>query len=516
MFWRFSFGSINYVDELLSKDNVTFQSLIEADDCTVEDIVNEVKGYNRKLLNLITNRETITLLLRSLLEPAEAAQDAAESENLLKAKYTQVACELLCSENQEICDLVSKDAELMGLLCSFLEREPPLPNGLAGYFGRIFCTILFKSAPDVMQHLQDNPMVLRNLLKHSGSSSLAEVIIRIAASDEPWVAETDLVEALLDKLGPNHSADEQVRAAEVLCGINTDIFHFANPVKQKLYSVENIEKLCVCAFGSTDKIMVPAVMVFTNLLVGVGPASDHGVAPAEGPDPSSEAFRGPVVEAVLNNAGSMVSLLDVEDPEQAQEMPYGIVRPVFGIPRLRVIELLRVILWVAGAEVQEALVSSRALPKCLELFLRYPFNNLLHSSVEGLVTYSLEATPKLAESLVFNFDLPTFVATAEKEVTPEPLPNAEREPRPLRAGYIGHLTRIANKLLDQAKKDPSVDDALRANEKWAHYVQTTLDECNKSGDIFAWDCGRPEQEPSLDGGGMVPSLDGGVGMVQLM
>eukprot|EP00191_Tetraselmis_sp_GSL018_P007983 CAMPEP_0177603502 /NCGR_PEP_ID=MMETSP0419_2-20121207/15551_1 /TAXON_ID=582737 /ORGANISM="Tetraselmis sp., Strain GSL018" /LENGTH=505 /DNA_ID=CAMNT_0019097287 /DNA_START=213 /DNA_END=1731 /DNA_ORIENTATION=- len=505
MFWRFSFGSINYVDELLSKDNVTFQSLIEADDCTVEDIVNEVKGYNRKLLNLITNRETITLLLRSLLEPAEAAQDAAESENLLKAKYTQVACELLCSENQEICDLVSKDAELIAapqrtrrVLWPDLLHDP------------------LQDAPDVMQHLQDNPMVLRNLLKHSGSSSLAEVIIRIAASDEPWVAETDLVEALLDKLGPNHSADEQVRAAEVLCGINTDIFHFANPVKQKLYSVENIEKLCVCAFGSTDKIMVPAVMVFTNLLVGVGPASDHGVAPAEGPDPSSEAFRGPVVEAVLNNAGSMVSLLDVEDPEQAQEMPYGIVRPVFGIPRLRVIELLRVILWVAGAEVQEALVSSRALPKCLELFLRYPFNNLLHSSVEGLVTYSLEATPKLAESLVFNFDLPTFVATAEKEVTPEPLPNAEREPRPLRAGYIGHLTRIANKLLDQAKKDPSVDDALRANEKWAHYVQTTLDECNKSGDIFAWDCGRPEQEPSLDGGGMVPSLDGGVGMVQLM
>lgn len=48
----------------------------------------------------------------------------------------------------------------------------------------------------------------------------------------------------------------QLKAAEVLCGINTDIYEFKNLVKQKLYDKGNIQLLCRCAFEVTDKIMV--------------------------------------------------------------------------------------------------------------------------------------------------------------------------------------------------------------------------------------------------------------------
>jgi hypothetical protein len=43
---------------------MTFRALVEAEECTVEDIVQEVKARNHKLLNLITEQETITSMLR--------------------------------------------------------------------------------------------------------------------------------------------------------------------------------------------------------------------------------------------------------------------------------------------------------------------------------------------------------------------------------------------------------------------------------------------------------------------
>lgn len=143
-------------------------------------------------------------------------------------------------------------------------------------------------------------------------------------------------------------------------------------------------------------------MVFTNLLVGVGRCGDGEEGRGgEGRLQGVEPYRAIVFEVVLQHASSIVSLLDVEGQVAVQEMPYGVIRPPFGISRLRVVELLRVLLWIAGSEVEEALITSKALPKCLQTFLRYPFNNLLHSSVEGLVTFALDdSTPKLAEHLV--------------------------------------------------------------------------------------------------------------------
>jgi len=481
------------VDELLNKDGVTFEALVHSDECTVEDIVQEVKARNHKLLNLITDRATIERLLSSILEPSTAPSSDSDTEGLLQAKYSRVACEIFCCESQEICETIVKDPDLMHMLFSFVEHDEPLHHGLAGYFGRVVCSLLYKSGPETLQYMRSNPHVLQNLLKHTSSSSVGEIIIRVAASDEEWVAETSLVESLLMKLGSSETSDVQVKAAEVLCGINTDIFQFNNPVKQKLYARSNIERLCSCAFGSADRIMVPAIMVFTNLLVGVGQVGegDDDLLPGA----TLESFRSTVFEVVLHHMQRIVALLDIVDNTRVQEMPYGVIRPTFGISRLRVVELLRVLLWIARGEVEEALISSRALCKCLDTFVKYPFNNLLHSSVEGLVTLALDdGTPALTKHLVDDFDLASFVARAPIDVTPEPLPDSSRTAQTLRAGYVGHLTRIANKLLDQGSKREDIQKTLDANPAWKTFVDTTLQTCNRNDDIENWECGRPAQE----------------------
>eukprot|EP00951_Prasinocladus_malaysianus_P030905 scaffold293613_cov47-Prasinocladus_malaysianus.AAC.1 len=96
---------------------------------------------------------------------------------------------------------------------------------------------------------------------------------------------------------------------------------------------------------------------------------------------------------------------------------------------------------------------------------------------------------------VHEFDLATFVAEAPITVTPEPLPRATgQDTRPLRAGYAGHLIRIANKLQERARRDPAVAEKLDANEKWLEFARTTLEECNRNDDIEGWECGRPSQD----------------------
>lgn len=40
------------LQELLNKEGITFKVLVESEECTVEDIVQEVKARNHKLLSL--------------------------------------------------------------------------------------------------------------------------------------------------------------------------------------------------------------------------------------------------------------------------------------------------------------------------------------------------------------------------------------------------------------------------------------------------------------------------------
>lgn len=128
-----------------------------------------------------------------------------------------MASEVFCCESQEICDAIAQDNELMSLLFSFVEKSQPLHNGLAGYFGRVVCSLLYKSGPATLKYLKDNTDVMQNLLNHASSSSVGEIIIRVAASDEEWVANTNLVEELLKKLSPDRPADEQVASCHLCC-----------------------------------------------------------------------------------------------------------------------------------------------------------------------------------------------------------------------------------------------------------------------------------------------------------
>ena len=52
---------------------------------------------------------------------------------------------------------------------------------------------------------------------------------------------------------------------------------------------------------------------------------------------------------------------------------------------------------------------------------------------------------------------------------------------PIRAGYMGHLTQVANKLQEVVRLRPEVRSLLEGNEEWQQYAATALRERNEVG-----------------------------------
>jgi len=72
----------------------------------------------------------------------------------------------------------------------------------------------------------------------------------------------------------------------------------------------------------------------------------------------------------------------------------------------------------------------------------------------------------------------------------------------LKAGYIGHLTIMANHILEISRKADPIRGLLSLHAGWQTYQSETLNERNEREDVTKWGCGRPTigtQVPSEEG-----------------
>lgn len=199
-----------------------------------------------------------------------------------------------------------------------------------------------------------------------------------------------------------------------------------------------------------------------------------------------------------------------------QQTPYGMLSPPLGRARLRIVELLAALLRVGDAAVDAALIAAATLPLVQELFASYPFNNLLHHQMYALVLAVLRrGSPVMLGHLVNDCQLVEWLLHLPHEVTPTPPQPASGDgdgssrPTPaaatvatssskgaLRAGYLGHVTRMGVLLQEAGSQAREVSDLLAARPEWPG-LQQRLAEVLALEDVTRWACGRP---PNLDGG----------------
>ena len=206
------------------------------------------------------------------------------------------------------------------------------------------------------------------------------------------------------------------------------------------------------------------------------------------------------------------------DAEGEQHTPYGILAPPLGLTRIKAVALLVALLRSGRAAAVAGVVRAGAIGRCLALFEWYPFNNLLHHHVTALLLAALDvamasqeeeeeeeeedgeegsgeaggavssapargadADPGSPAGLLHHVlhvaSLPRWLARLPVEVRPIPLPGDEAAAAvrpPLRAGYLGHVTHLGNRLLALASSSRAVADALADDPDWAAWADGDL------------------------------------------
>uniref|UniRef100_A0A7I4DLV2 Uncharacterized protein n=1 Tax=Physcomitrium patens TaxID=3218 RepID=A0A7I4DLV2_PHYPA len=506
MFWRVpGLSTTSPVESVLDKDVYTLEELLDED-----EIIQECKALNSRLINFLRGKSQVQALLRYVVEEPPKDPDSKS-----QFKFPFIACEIFTCEIDVIFKTLVEDEELMNYLFSFLEPDRPHGTLLAGYFSKVVICLLIRKTIPVMRYLQAYQEVFKKLVDLIDITSIMEVLVRLVGADEhiyavhvdssQWLADTDLLEMLVDKLSPQHSSEVHANTAETLSAI-TRIAPSA--LASKLSSPKFVGRLFhhVLEDPESKSTLVHSLSVCISLLDPKRAASVAAAGAARGqhltePVPTANPET---VEGMLQRLGDLLEVLDVSKDEKMLPTTYGRLQPPLGIHRLKIVEFIAVLLRADSGGVRHELVNSGAIQLVLKLFFDYPFNNMLHHHVESIVTSCLESNnQKLIDHLFQDCKfLDKLLAVDENPYAPDsheaPKPAVSKSPT--RIGNMGHLTRLANRINQASTSNANIQGHVQVNSKWSSWVSNVLQQRNLIENVFQWSCGRPTavQDRPLD------------------
>ncbi|XP_031208643.1 serine/threonine-protein phosphatase 6 regulatory subunit 2 isoform X7 [Mastomys coucha] len=218
MFWKFDLNTTSHIDKLLDKEHVTLQELMDED-----DILQECKAQNQKLLDFLCRQQCMEELVNLITQ--DPPQDMEEK---VRFKYPNTACELLTCDVPQISDRLGEDESLLSLLYDFLDQEPPLNPLLASFFSKTIGNLIARKTEQVIMFLKKKNKFISLILKHIGTSALMDLLLRLVSCVEPvglrqevlhWLNEEKIIQRLVELIHPHQDEDRQSNASQALCDI---------------------------------------------------------------------------------------------------------------------------------------------------------------------------------------------------------------------------------------------------------------------------------------------------------
>lgn len=434
-------------------------------------------------------------------------EPSVEADARRRFKYPFVSCEIFCCEVEGIYNTLLESDALMEKLFSILHQERPLNSMLAGYFARVMGSLLLRRCTEVMEHIEHHAELLVALVHHIDTTSIAEVLARLVGADDPrgypkvstlqWLSGTDILGLLIASLGPETPAEGQANAAEVLAAVARSS---GSPLTQSMASSDFMERLVNSALAphNDGQAATHALNLCIALLEPLPTAEPPIGYPAGYPSIQNgianevhEKLREEAIRCMAAAASRLVALLD-DDKSLLGELStsYGMTRRTVGQLRLKAVDLIAALLRTSYPEAETSIMKTDAIQRSMQLFLQHPFHNALHSGVAALLTAFEPGTDDLKQYLLHEAHLVDWLVSAPEEIQSEDGDNQSNR-RPLRAGYCGHLTQIANRLNQQADVSPLVKSYLQEHKSWQSFVKDRLEPRNRVESVFAWQCGRP-------------------------
>ncbi|KAJ9555612.1 hypothetical protein OSB04_010226 [Centaurea solstitialis] len=539
MFWKLtSLSASSPVESILDKENFTLEELLDE-----EDIIQECKALNSRLINFLRDRVQVEQLLRYVIE--EPPKDADSKRTF---KFPFMACEIFTCEIDVIFKTLVEEGELMDLLFSFLEPSHPHSALLAGYFSKVVICLMLRKTVPLMNYVQAHQNVFQQLVDLIGITSIMEVLVRLVGADDhiypnstdvmQWLANSNLLEMIVDKLSPSSPPEVHANAAETLCTISRNA---PSPLASKLssssfvtrifgHALEDshsksglVHSLSVCICLLDPKRSLPSLLFH----------SFRGQHVYESPVQVNQETVG----AMLPKLGDLLILLNVSLDEKILPTTYGQLKPPLGKHRLKgttvlvaiikvvnvttekavrlqcisarlpallvdfhhndlIVEFIAVLLKTGNEIAEKELISSGTIQRVLDLFFEYPYNNALHHHVESIILSCLESKNNtiidhlflecgLIKKILQTDRSPVLSGEADQPTLPAAGRNAPR------VGNLGHVTRIANKIIQLGNSDSRIQTHIQESSEWSEWQTTVLQERNLLENVYRWACGRP-------------------------
>ncbi|KAG7653485.1 SIT4 phosphatase-associated protein family [Arabidopsis suecica] len=498
MFWKLtSLSASSPVETILDKENFTLEELLDE-----EEIIQECKALNSRLINFLREKAQVEQLLRYIVE--EPPQDA-DSKRAFKFPF--ISCEIFTCEIDVILKTLVEDEELMDLLFSFLEPNRPHSALLAGYFSKVVICLMIRKTAALMNYVKGHQNVFCQLVDLIGITSIMEVLVRLVGADDhvypnfldvmQWLADSNLLEMIVDKLKPSSPPEVQANAAETLCAISRNA---PSALATQLSSPGYVAKIFGHALedSHSKSSLVHSLSVCTSLLDPRRSAvsssmfnSYRGQHMFESPVPVSPETIG----AMLPKLNDLLMLLTVASDSTVLPTTYGELRPPLGKHRLKIVEFIAVLLKTGSETAQKELVSSGTIKRTLDLFFEYPFNNALHHQVESIILSCLENKSDLmVNHILRDCDLIGKFLSSDRDSNlsgdsqPTVAASGKKSPR---VGYVGHITRISNKIGQLSNSNGQIKAYLQGNSEWNEWQGSVLQERNTVENVNRWGCGRP-------------------------
>lgn len=533
MFWKFDLHTTSHIDQLLDKEDVTLRELMEED-----DVLQECKAQNRRLLLFLSQDHCMQELVNLI-----TTEPPADLEERSRFKFPNIACELLTSDVSIINDKLGGDESLLDVLYHFLEQDPPLNPLLASFFSKTIGNLIARKTEQVITFLKKKEGFIGLVLKHIDASAMMDLLLRLISCVEPtplrqdvlhWLNEERLVQRLTELIHAGKDEERQSNASQTLCDIirlsrdqasqmqeNVE----ADPLLAVLESQESVAGLLKNMFEGerSEASIVNGTQVLLTLLEtrrsGLEGLMDLYSQGYE----RSYTVNSSILNAIEPHLKDFQQLLLDPPKKSAILTTFGVLEEPLGNARLHVARLVAALLQTNASSICQELCNLATMDLLLDLFFKYSWNNFLHFQVE-LCVASILNHPSSEERPGPGLQNHEENATACSSQVQEEEAATGRTSDPqtsirnvlvahlfqkcrllqrildaweendkiqteggTRRGNMGHLTRIANMVVQNLEKGPiqtQISDLIRelpedCRGRWESFVDETLRETNR-------------------------------------
>lgn len=538
-FWAtFGGGSTGTVEaspleQLLQDPGCSVEALLEE-----EDVIQEFKACNDRLVARICEPDALKVLMEYITH--EPAPDASVAR-CFRYPFVAVELISCAPPRFFESFMNPDRPEALDLLWSFPSSTPPREVNpvLAGYFSRTAGTLFTKCPTEVIEYLRNrgSDNLLSAFLERLHLRSLAELLARMLHAEslsQVVFQTTDLVPRLLDRWQDDdagNDAQENIALIIVELLYQRDSLCWIEELTNQLTTPATVSFLVDHIFSQQPSGVSAATTLLNNLIRHTTSGSKDGMSvcastptlsPLSSPAPNltgeddmvnigldepaiGEASQvrasqnSPPVSPTATRGNNSEEWLDRRKVSLTRElashfprlrqlldssleeslslaMPQGTVCAV-GSSTFEVVDLISTLSKTGLDVILEAVLNNELLPRCIDVFFRHPWSNLLHNSVKALLSEVLSGFGSLRPELVHQLlKEARFADRVVEEYSEEArLKSSDVKQKHARVGYMGHLFLMACELQEFASKCPEVGSVLSSTQGWEETVLPALE-----------------------------------------